>query len=137
MSKAVSTHEALVYIMVLVAASDAKMTDNEFRAIGDVVRSFAVFRGFDADNLVHIAQDAGELMSGADGLHDVINVAAASVPTHLVETAYACAVEVAAADDHIVAEELRVLDLVRSGLKVDRLAAAAIVRSARVRHTPL
>lgn len=137
MSQTVSPHEALIYVMVLVSASDAKMSDNELRTIGNVVRSFSVFRGFDEQRLVSIAQDAGMVMSGPDGLHETIELVAASIPPHLVETAYACAVEVAAADDHIVAEELRVLDLVRAGLRVERLAAAAILRSARVRHTPL
>jgi tellurite resistance protein len=49
------------------------------------------------------------------------------------ETAYALAVEIAAADRRIEPEEMRLLEMIRHQLGVDRLVAAAIERSARAR----
>ena len=55
------------------------------------------------------------------------------IPYELHETAYALAVEIAAADLTVTPEELRLLDMLRDFLKVDKLAAAAIERGARAR----
>ena len=59
-----------------------------------------------------------------------------AVPPRLAETAYAVAVEVAAADRDVKAEEIRFLDLLRDRLNLDKLTTAAIERGARARHTP-
>ena len=57
-----------------------------------------------------------------------------TLPAPLYETAYALAVEVAAVDLHVEQEELRFLQILRDYLEVDKLIAAAIERSARVRY---
>ena len=128
-------HAALIYVMVTVSAADAKMDDNELRAIGDIVRRFPVFRGFNEEDLIGVAQQCARVLNtNGNGLQSVLTLAREALPERLRETAYACAVEVAAADDKINREELRILELIRDGLHIDRLAAAAIERSARARH---
>ena len=59
------------------------------------------------------------------------------LPERLHETAYALACDVAAADERISQEELRLLELLRHRLSVGRLPAAAIERGARARHLRL
>ena len=59
---------------------------------------------------------------------------ATALPAPLRETAYALAVEVAAADGRPAEVELRMLELIRHTLHVDRLVAAAIERGAQARH---
>jgi tellurite resistance protein len=135
MAAVVSHQTAIIYVMVTVSAADAEMTDRELRMIGDIVRTLPVFRAFDPDHLVRAAQECADIMAEEkDGLETVIGLARQALPERLRETAYACAVEVAAADDRINREELRVLELIRAGLHVDRLVAAAIERAAAARH---
>ena len=59
------------------------------------------------------------------------------MPHRLRDTAYAMAVEVAAADLHVEQEELRFLQMLRDRLNLDKLAVAAIERGARARHKTL
>ena len=134
MTAVISPHTAIIYLMVTASAADGDMTDGELRLIGTIVRSLPVFRGFNEEQLVRVSQECAAIMSERDGLQTIIGLARQALPDRLRETAFACAVEVAAADDRINQEELRVLELIRSGLHVDRLAAAAIERAAAARH---
>ena len=56
-----------------------------------------------------------------------------TIPPRLYETAYAVAVEIAAADLQVEQEELRFLQMLRDALDLDALVVASIERSARVR----
>ena len=47
----ISHHSALIYVMVVVAASDGAMNDSELSAIGALVRTLPVFRDFHHDRL--------------------------------------------------------------------------------------
>lgn len=135
MSPVVSPHTAIIYVMVTVSAADAKMTDRELRTIGDIVRTFPVFRGFDQEKLMRAAHECADILAEEkDGLETVFALARQALPARLRETAYACAVEVAASDDRLNREELRILELVRDGLEVDRLVAAGIERASQARH---
>jgi predicted DNA-binding transcriptional regulator YafY len=67
-------------------------------------------------------------------LQEVLKLIAAALPEKLRETAYALAVEVAAADLDAPDEEVRFLELLSDALGVDKLVTAAIEMSARVRH---
>ena len=132
---AIDHYSALIYSMVLVSAADGKMTDNELRMIGDIVRTFPVFRGFDPNNLIAVAQQCTRVLNtNGNGLQSVLKLVHEALPHRLRETAYACAVEVAAVDDKINREEARILELIRDELHIDRLASAAIEHSAQVRH---
>jgi hypothetical protein len=55
------------------------------------------------------------------------------VPHRLHDTAYSLAVEIATADLHLDAAEIRFLQMLRARLEVDKLTAAAIERSAIAR----
>jgi tellurite resistance protein len=132
-----TAHEALIYLMVVMSASDRDMTDSELNQIGVLVRSLPVFDGFDPERLLDVAQQCQKLLQGDDGLGKVIAAVWESVPAALHETAYVLAVDVAAADLDITREETRILDVIRSRLDVDPLAAAAIERAARARYRTL
>jgi tellurite resistance protein len=132
----VSQHEALIYAMVTLSASDSKMTDRELAKIGDVVRGLPAFADFEAERLIPTAEACGAILQQEDGLDRILEVIAA-LPTRLHETAYALAVEVAAVDLHVEQEELRFLQMLRDRLDLDKLAVAAIERSARARYRSL
>ena len=128
-----STHEALIYLMVITSASDRDMTDVELARIGDVVRSWPVFEDFNQDRLIAIAQDCQKMLQEKDGLEGVLERVAEALPERLHDTAYAAAFEVAAVDLEMRMEELRVLQLIRRQLDLDTLTAAAIARGAKAR----
>ena len=129
--------DALVYTMVLTSAADADMTDNELREIGETVRHLPVFHGFDDQRLPELARRCTERLQDADGLDRMLDDIARVLPARLRETAYALACDVVAADLTANQEELRLLELLRDRLEIDRLHAAAIERGARARHMKL
>jgi tellurite resistance protein len=133
MAKPVTHHEALIYAMVTLSASDRAMTDKELMKIGDIVKTLPIFEDFDPERLVPVAEACGALLQARDGLDNVLAIIAASLPKPLHETAYALAVEVAAADLHVEQEELRFLQMLDDEFELDPLVVAAIERSARVR----
>ncbi len=130
-------HRALIYVMVLVSASDADMTDLEFEAIAENVRYLPIFKDFESDRLLDVARECSALLDDADGLDQTLELIKKSLPVKLHETAYAVACDIAAADARATQEELRFLELLRHKLGVDRLCAAAIERGARARHMRL
>ena len=129
--------EAIIYLMVLASAVDGSINASELRTIGRVVRSFPLFEPAHEDNLVQHAEDAGALMGSDGGLHKVMDAAAAALPEHLTETAYAAVVDVVTADEALNLEEIRVLELVRTRLSIPDDGAAAIEPAARARHMTL
>ncbi|MEI2384222.1 tellurite resistance TerB family protein [Breoghania sp. JC706] len=134
MTNTVSPQKALIYTMVTISAADSTMTDSELLRIGEIVQTLPVFRDFDSEKLVQVAEECGALLEGDDGLDTVLEVIAGALPERLYQTAYALAVEVAAADLVVEQEELRFLALLRDRLNLDKLTVAAIELSARVRH---
>ncbi|WP_417772535.1 tellurite resistance TerB family protein [Stappia sp.] len=133
MSETVSLQEALIYAMVMVSASDSSMTDRELRSIGKITRTLPVFRDFDQERLLPVAQECGLLLQGETGMSDTIALIARSVPESHRDTAYALAVEVAIADLTVAREELRLLHLLRDAFALDKLTVAAIERAAQAR----
>lgn len=132
-----TAHEALIYLMVVTSASDRNMTDVELARIGNVVRSWPIFEGFNDENLIEIAQDCQKMLHQEGGLGGVLSAARKAVPEHLHDTAYALAFEVATADLEMRMEELRVLQLLRQHLAVDAATIAAIERATKARHRTL
>ena len=127
-------HAALIYTMVLVSAADREMTDAELRTIGEIVNYLPVFKDFDGNNLPKVAADCAEILNSDEGLDNALDVIQGSLPSKLRETAYALACDVAAADGDVKQEEIRLLEMIRYSLDIDRLAGAAIERGARARH---
>lgn len=130
-------HEALVYVMVAMAAVDRTMTDAEFTRIGQMVTRLPIFADFDTDKLVETAKKCGEMIAGSSGLDENLSAIGEGIPEKLRATAYALAVEVAAADLEIKPEELRFLALLGEQMKLDKLTMAAIERGAKARHAIL
>ena len=127
----VDHHAALIYTMVIASASDQDMTDAE---LGEIVRHLPIFRGFNLDKLTRAARDCAELLDDDSGLEHAFELIKAALPARLRETAYTLACDVVAADGHARQEELRLLELMRGALALDRLAAVAIERAARARY---
>jgi tellurite resistance protein len=133
----ITPESALIYIMVVVSAADADMTDNELETIGDNVRHLPVFKGFAADRLPQVAAECNKLIAATDGLPKVLGLIRDALPESLYDTAYALACDVAAADSVVTPEEARMLELIRQNFSLDRLTAAAIERGARARYRRL
>jgi tellurite resistance protein len=133
----IDTHAALIYIMVMVAAADNNMADSELRMIGDIVNHLPVFADYDKKRVTKDLKDCAFLLGRDTGLEEALKTVKAAVPAKLRETAYAVACDVAASSGELSQETLRLLELLRHRLAVDRLLAAAIERGARARFTRL
>ncbi|MGF6253890.1 tellurite resistance TerB family protein [Ensifer sp. LBL] len=133
MLPSLSHHEALVYVMVMMSAVDREMSDDEFARIGRLVQFLPVFEGFDEDSLVHIGHECSAQLAAPEGLDIMLEIVREALPEKFLETAYALAVEIAAADQRIRNEEIRLLQLLRDRLGLDKLTCAAIERGALAR----
>jgi hypothetical protein len=102
-----------------------------------MVSQLPVFADYDSSKLVDASQSCGEVLGQDDGLQTVLRMIRSSVPAKLRETAYALALEVAAADLSVGPEETRFLELLRDALELDNLTTAAIERGIRARNTVL
>jgi tellurite resistance protein len=130
-------HRALIYTMVIVSAADSDMPDAELRLIRDIVGDLPVFRDFDRQELPRLLNDCTNLIGREDGLEETLKAIKTALPAKLRETAYAIACDLVAADGEATQEELRILELIRHRLNIDRLIAAAIERGARARFQTL
>lgn len=133
----ISPQSALVYVMVIVSASDRDMTESEMKRIGDHVRTLPAFKGYSVDKVLADAENCAAIVSDEEGLDAVLGLIEEALPKGNVETAYALACDVAVADQRLVKEELRILQLIRFRLGIDRLTAAALERGAIARAKPL
>jgi tellurite resistance protein len=137
MTEPMNHHAALVYVMVTVSAVDRAMTDDELHRIGEIVSNLPVFSDYDDNDLVKTAEACGEILSADGGLQQVLRLVRGALPEKLRETAYAVALEVAAADRLVRPEEIRFLELLGDTLELDRMTTAAIERGIRARNTTL
>ncbi|MBP2235752.1 tellurite resistance protein [Sinorhizobium kostiense] len=133
MSSSLSQQEALVYVMVMMSAVDRHMTDDEFARIGTLVRFLPSFEGFDENRLIQIGRDCAAELAAPEGLDVTLELVREALPQRLHDTAYALAVEIAAADQRIRNEEIRLLQLLRDRFGLDKLTCAAIERGAIAR----
>ena len=129
----IDTHAALIYTMMLVSAADTDMTNNELQIIGDIVNHLPAFREYDQKRFTKDLKECAQLLGRDDGLEQALKGIKNALPQKLRETAYAVACDVAAADGEASQEELRVLELLRHRLGIDRLIAAGIERGTRAR----
>jgi tellurite resistance protein len=131
---AISHHAALIYVMVVVSAADGNMSENELRTIGDIVRTLPVFRGFGHERLLSVSRECAEILQEPDGLDAVLGLIRDALPESLRETAYWLGLEVALTDPHVKLEEVRIVELLRRSLGIDRLVAAALDRAGEARY---
>ena len=134
---AYSPHQAMIHIMVTMSAADRTMTDQELSKIGNIVKSLPFFEGYDPENLISDSRECSQILQAPNGLGEVISNALETLTEDMHETVYALAVEIAAADLVVEQEELRLLQILRDSLSVDKLVCAAIERGARARHRTL
>lgn len=134
MPTSLTHHEALIYVMVTVAAVDGAISDLEYARIGEIISTLPVFDDFDRETLVPLASACGELLGEPDGLQRTIGLVREALEPRLRETAYAVALEVAAADLDVPDEETRLLEIIGDGLKLDKLTTVAIERGIRARN---
>lgn len=130
-------HGALIYTMVIVSAAERELPDSELQMIGDIIGQLPVFRGFDRKTLPRMLNDCADSLGRENGLEATLDEINDALPPKLHETAYAIACDLVAADGEASQEELRLLELIRHRLNVDRLTAAAIERGARARFQTL
>ena len=129
-----SKHQALIYTMVIMSAADSEMTELEMLKIKEIVSYLPVFEGYEQHEIARDAGAVAEMLLEEDGFENVLKLVHECLPSELRETAYALAVEVAAADLVAVEEELNLLQMIRHALEIDRLIAAGIERGARARY---
>jgi|TARA_B100000315_G_C14151144_1_gene395772 tellurite resistance protein len=127
-------HDALIYTMVMVSAVDQDMNDEELQTIGDIIKHLPIFHDYNRNRMTKTANACAALLENEDGLDQILDLILASLPEKLRETSYALACDVAAADSHVSQEELRLLEMIRHHLDIDRLSAAAIERGARAHY---
>ncbi len=130
-----SHHAALIYMMVMVSAADRNMTDAELKTIGEIVGFLPIFQDYDTNMLPKTTIACAEMLDSDDGLDRMLGGIKAALPPRLRETGYALACDVAASDGEAHQEVLRLLEMMRHRLEIDRLTAAAIERGARARFT--
>jgi len=134
MANPLDRHAALIYTMVLASAAEGQMSDAELEVMGRLVKHLPVFRGFDVSRIAEIGEECCQLLRHEEGLEMAISFVADALSPPLRETAYALACDVMAADGTAEQDELRMLEMMRHRLVIDRLAASAIEYGARVRH---
>lgn len=136
-TRKISPHQALIYAMILVAGADRDIATRELKLIGRKARQLPVFEGFSDADLPGIAQECAVIVHARDGVERALKLIAAALPKHLRETCYLCAVEVAAIDGSVPAEELRILQRLRQTLNLDRLVTVALERATQARLATL
>ena len=127
-----SIQDALIYLMVVTAAADRALSDQELNRMNILVKRLPIFENYNLDKLPAAAAECTDLLTNV-GVEGVLELVIAKIPKHLHDTAYALAVEIAAADLEVRQEELRWLEMVRDNLNIDRLTTAAIEVAARAR----
>ncbi len=130
-------HQALIHIMVTMSAADTSMSDNELSKIGNIIDNMPIFKGYNDDDLMDDISNCRKILDNENGLEIIIMNTQKALSVDLYETAYAIAVEIAAADLNVEQTELRLLQILRQDLNIDKLICSAIERGARARHKEL
>lgn len=133
-TQTISAQQALIYVMMTMAAVDGRIGDIQLKRIGRLVQTLPVFEKFDPERLTHVAQECGEILQVEGGLDAVLGLIGKALPAHLCDTAYALGVEIAVADYQIAREEIRFLARLRDTLRLDKLTTAAIEKAAIARY---
>jgi tellurite resistance protein len=133
MRSVLSAQAALIYVMVITSASDAEMSDRELHQIGEAVKTLPAFEGFEPEGLIRVSQECATVLQEPNGLDQALSMVKEALPLHLRETAYLLALDIAMSHRPVESVELRILDRLRVTLSIEKLVAAALEHSARVR----
>ena len=74
MPETITHHQALIYIMITMSAADRRMTDRELAQVGNIVQMLPIFRDFDAESLVKVAEECADLLNSEEGLDRVLGL---------------------------------------------------------------
>lgn len=135
--QAIDQHAALIYTMVLVSAAEGRISDEELRMMGAFVQTLPAFADFDRSRISAIGDECVEILGRDDGLDMALDRISEALPARVRETAYVLACDIVAADRHATQDELRLLEILRQRLDIERLVAAAIERAAAARFRRL
>src|SRR5579885_1910845 len=95
---AISHHTALIYVMVIVSASDGSMSEKELKTISELTKTLPSFDDFDHHRLLAVCQECAQILQEPDGAEAALGLIDEGLPDVLHETAYWVALEVALAD---------------------------------------
>jgi tellurite resistance protein len=127
-------HTALVHTMVIVSAADGDMPDAELKHMGNVCRSWPIFRGFDLDTLPDVARECAVMLQVDNGAEKALARIGQSLRGAAAETAYLMACEIAAIDGAANWQETHVLGQLRATLALGALEAACLERATQARY---
>lgn len=137
MTDRINGQEALIYVMVAVAAADRTINTDEIQRISSIVRDLPAFRSYADDWFSSAAQKCVRHLSKPQGVEKVLSLVKSVLNPRLYETAYVLAAEVAASDMSEHPDEEQFLDLLAETLGLDELVTVALERAAEARHRPI
>ncbi len=126
--------DTLVAVMIAVSASDETIRTSELMSIERMVNHLPAFKDYQIERLKEVSNAVFDILADEDGLDMLWDLVRRNLPERMIDTAYAMACDVAAADGKARDTELRLLADMRYELNIDRLLAAAIEAGARARH---
>lgn len=129
-----SPEDTLIAVMIAISASDETIRTSELMSIERMVNHLPAFKDYQIERLTEVANVVFDILADEDGLDILWDLVRQNVPERMIDTAYALACDVAAADGTARETELRLLADMRYELNIDRLLAAAIEAGARARH---
>ncbi|UTW55496.1 tellurite resistance TerB family protein [Kordiimonas sp. SCSIO 12610] len=130
----ITPETALVYTMVVVSASDDEMTDSELTRMTGLVGYLPAFTNYNVERLRIDTASCIEILQSEEGLDAVLGLIEEAIDDTHTDLVYALACEIAASDGALSQEELRLLEMFRHYLDIDRLTAAAIERGIAARQ---
>ena len=130
----ITPETALVYTMVVVSASDDEMTDSELTRMTGLVGYLPAFQSYNVERLRIDTSSCIEILQSEEGLDAVLGLIEEAIDDTHTDLVYALACEIAASDGSLSQEELRLLEMFRHYLDIDRLTAAAIERGIAARQ---
>ena len=126
--------DTLIAVMMAVSATDGTFRTSELMSIERMVNHLPAFKDYQIERLSDVAALVFDILEDEDGLEILWNLVRRNIPERMLDTVYAMACDVAAADGKAYEPELRLLEEMRYELNIDRLLAAAIEAGARARH---
>jgi uncharacterized membrane protein YebE (DUF533 family) len=126
-----SHQDALIYAMVVAAAPDREIAQQQIDIIGDLVDHLPNFRGIDRTRVIELAAACSEELAGPGGIDRMYAQIRAALSGRLREAAYALSCDVIALD--CPQRDRQALARIGEQLEVDPATARAIERAARAR----
>lgn len=134
MATTLNYQNALIYLMVLTAAADGDVHDDELATIRGVAASLPILSDYGTDKIGMDADNCISLLEEEDGIETILALAKEALPKELYSTAYALMCDIVASDGFTDNQELALLQMACNALGLDSLSVGAIEYSARVRY---